>query len=106
MASIRCGSCKGRHGSARAVKACYEARKAIWQIPAAPGFLVCDEHGIESADESVACNDRFAAQQEGEIWAEDAWLRAAEAGDPASWREEELERMAAASGLPVPPGFY
>ncbi len=30
--------------------------------------------------------------QEGEIWAENAWLRAAEAGDPETWAEEDRAR--------------
>lgn len=31
-------------------------------------------------------------QQEAEIWAENAWLRAAEAGTPEDWAEEDRER--------------
>jgi hypothetical protein len=48
----------------------------------------------------------LAEQTRQEMWAEGAWLRAAEAGTPDTWREEELERMAAASGLPIPPGMF
>jgi hypothetical protein len=33
-----------------------------------------------------------AEQQAAEIWAENAWLRAAEAGSPEDWREEQMER--------------
>jgi hypothetical protein len=73
---IRCGECQQRHQNVAAVRACHEIAEGQRQ------------------------------QQADEIWAEDAWLRAAEAGDPATWREEELERMAEASGLPVPPGWF
>jgi hypothetical protein len=83
MASIKCGQCSEVHGSVREVKACYT-----------------DARGGYLSDQD------FADAQAREIWAEDAWLRAAEAGTPETWREEELERIAEASGLPIPPGFY
>lgn len=61
-----------------------------------------------SVDQVRECADDFYADEElsNQIaWAEDAWLRVAEAGTPDSWRDEDLERMAEASGLPIPPGF-
>jgi hypothetical protein len=77
---VRCGNHPAEwgiyHQSAAAVRACYQAAEAE------------------------------AAQQAAEIWAENAWLRAAEAGTPDTWRDEDLERMAEACGLPVPPGFF
>lgn len=73
---IRCGACKGRHQNVAAVRDCHRILEDQLQ------------------------------QQLAEIWAENAWLRAAEAGDPATWHEDDLERMAEATGLPVPPGFY
>jgi hypothetical protein len=73
---IRCGECKQRHQSVAAVRACHQ---------------IAEQQRQQAADE---------------IWAENAWLRAAEAGTPDTWREEELERMAEACGTPVPPGFY
>lgn len=104
--SVKCGSCRGRHSSVQAVKMCYETAKAIWQVPAAHGYMLGSYNTIISMDEAVAEQEDFAAQQEGEIWAENAWLRTAEAGTPDTWREEELERMAAASGVPIPPGYF
>jgi hypothetical protein len=47
----------------------------------------------------------IAAEVNDELAAEGAWLRAAESGTPDTWREDDIERMAAASGLPVPPGM-
>lgn len=81
--TIKCGSCRQLHGSAAEVRQCYTAARG--------GYL----------------SDRdFYDQQQREIWAESAWLRAAEAGTPGTWREEELERMAESSGLPIPPGYF
>lgn len=59
---------------------------------------VCEDEAAQARDE--------ARQMRDEMWAEDAWLRAAEAGTPDTWREEDLERMSEAYGLPVPPGMY
>lgn len=79
---IRCGACTDdlheviRHTDVATVRACH-LRRADWAAEAA-------------------------AEQQ----AESAWLRHAEAGNPDTWREEDLERMAAASGLPMPPGMY
>lgn len=105
MASIRCGNCHHTHHSARAVRMCYDTAQAIWQIPAAFGYMVdtYPESVVLSMDEAVAHADELAAEQAGEIWAEGAWLRAAEnQWDP----EDDLERMAEASGLPIPPGMW
>jgi len=104
---IRCGHCKGRHRSVQAVKVCYETRQCIWQIPAAPGFMNDSWTGeILSIDESMAQAEDFAAQQRGEIWAEMAVERYLEGWYRMPDREEELERMAESSGLPIPPGFF
>lgn len=73
---IRCAGCQARHENVAAVRACH---------------AITEDHRL---------------QQEAEIYAENGWLRAAEAGTPDTWRDEELARMAEASGLPVPPGFW
>lgn len=44
--------------------------------------------------------------QQAEIWAEDAWLRHAEAGDPETWHEEDLARLTEIYGYGPPPGYY
>jgi hypothetical protein len=55
MTGVKCGSCKGYHDDAAGVRDCYtEARGGILDVREA------------------------AAQQEAEIWAENAWLRVAE----------------------------
>lgn len=84
MASIKCGNCKRVHGSVRAVRMCYETAQAIWQVPAAFGFMVetYPEYRVLSMDEAVTLADDLAAQSAGEVWAENAWLRAAELGVP------------------------
>lgn len=80
---IKCGQCKRYHETVHDVRQCYRDARG--------GYLSDQE---------------FAEQQAQEIWAENAWLRAAEAGTSETWREEELERMAEASGLPIPPGYF
>jgi hypothetical protein len=54
----------------------------------APTTLAIVEEGVALL-EALA---REEAQQAAEIWAENAWLRAAEAGSPEDWREEQMER--------------
>ncbi len=44
-------------------------------------------------------------QQQAEIWAEDAWLRAAEAGTPDTWAEENIARLTEIYGYGPPPGY-
>ena len=61
-------------------------------------------HTHETVAEARDC-EWDAQEARAEIYAEDAWLRAAEAGTPDTWREEDLERMSAAFGLPIPPGM-
>jgi len=83
MASVKCGQCKKTHTSVSAVRQCYTDARG--------GYLRAEDAIAASAEE---------------VRAENAWLQAAEAGNPDTWRENELERMAEASGLPVPPGLY
>ena len=71
---IRCAMCQGRHENVAAVAACHVISRNLRD------------------------------QQAAEVWAENAWLRAAEAGDPASWEDEQRERQAAVWGRP-PPGM-
>jgi len=74
--AIRCGSCQGTHPAADMVRACYTEARG--------GYL----DGREAA-----------AQQAAEIWAENAWLRAAENHwDP----DEDRERMIEALGYGPP----
>ena len=51
--------------------------------------------------EAHACQDALAAE---EIAAEGAWLRAAEAGNPDTWADEDRERQIAFEGYGPPPG--
>ena len=74
-AGPRCWSCKGRHENTAAVRACHQISRDL------------------------------ADQQAAECWAEDGWLRAAEAGTPDTWEDEDRERMIAAYGPPPPWGF-
>ena len=67
-AGPRCWSCKGRHQNTEAVRACHQISRDL------------------------------ADQQAAECWAEDGWLRAAEAGTPDTWADEDRERMIAAYG--------
>lgn len=53
-----------------------------------------------------AWREADAAEAAAEKWAEDAWLRHAEAGTPDTWHAEDLERQAEAAGLPIPPGMH
>lgn len=80
--TIRCGSCHDRHASAEDVRRCYTDARG--------GFFT-------DAD--------FDDNQAAEIYAEDAWLRAAEAGTPETWEEENRDRMIEACGYGPPPGF-
>jgi hypothetical protein len=105
-AGIRCGHCKGRHQSVAAVKVCYDTRDCIWQIPAAPGYMTGSYSVVQSIDEAIAEAEDFAAQQAGEIWAENAIERHYEGWYRMPDREEELERRAESSGTPIPLGFY
>jgi hypothetical protein len=62
----------------------------------------------ENVDAVRACyaiTRDLADQQASECWAEDAWLRAAEAGTPDTWREDDIARMAEALGYGPPPGW-
>jgi len=52
-----------------------------------------------------ALTDARAAEAAAEIYAEGAWLRAAEAGTPDTWADEDRERMIDALGYGPPPGF-
>jgi hypothetical protein len=61
--TIRCGSCKLTHPTAAGVRRCY------------------DEAAFDAAESAA------------ELYAENAWLRAAEAGTPETWAEEDHERM-------------
>ena len=64
-----------------------------------------DAHRHETVAEARECED-LSAQAAAEIWAEGAWLRAAEAGSPETWREEEIDRMTEALGYGPPPSMY
>jgi hypothetical protein len=79
--AIRCGQCNGTHPTVADVTRCH--------IDYRGGFLDCREAATEQA---------------AEIDAENAWLRAAEAGTPDTWAEENLERMIEACGYGPPPG--
>jgi hypothetical protein len=68
-------------------------------------------HPHETVCEAVDCQTQFeideadAQQAAAELYAENAWLRAAEAGTPETWREEDFDRMVDALGYGPPPGF-
>ena len=79
---IRCAHCPERHAKAAEVRDCAEA-----------AYVFVPQEVLD-------------AEAAAEIWAEGAWLRAAEAGTPDTWREHELERMSEASGLPIPPNYF
>lgn len=63
-----------------------------------------NDHQHVTVAEAIEC-DIESAQMHAELEAENAWLRAAEAGAPDTWRDEDLERMAEAYGTPIPPSY-
>lgn len=73
---IRCASCQGRHQTVDAVHECHR----------------------------IAENER--GQADAEIYAENAAVRYAEMGDPASWHDEQIERLTEIYGYGPPPGYY
>lgn len=50
--------------------------------------------------------DQYAADRLAERAAEDAWLIAAEAGNPDTWAEEEADRARDLDGFGPVPGFW
>lgn len=71
---------------------------------AAPFVAECLACGGSHATETEqnACYD---AESAAEIHAEGAWLRAAEAGNPDTWVDEDRERQIAFEGYGPPPGL-
>lgn len=63
-----------------------------------------DPHPHDTVVEARECAD-FSAQAADEVWAEGAWLRAAEAGTPDTWADEDRERMTEVLGYGPPPSF-
>jgi hypothetical protein len=68
-------------------------------------------HPHTSVQEAVDCQTQFEIDEAdaqwaaSELYAENAAVRAAEAGTPETWREEDLDRMVDALGYGPPPGF-
>ena len=64
----------------------------------------CDAHGARIDCQCYSChlsmesNEDLMAQYAAETYAENAWLRAAEAGTPESWSDEDREREMEAAG--------
>ena len=68
---VSCGSCKGKHLSAAAVRLCYSAmRDGRWFPPMAIGHVTCWMDGVESPDDQARCMDNRAIESAGELEAE------------------------------------
>lgn len=63
-----------------------------WCAPAACHGEVLVAAAQWATEQIEALDKELAEQQQAEIHAENAWLRAAEAGGPDDWREEQRER--------------
>lgn len=69
------------------------------------GYYVTRPAMMKARDEALTRLDVYREEEaRQEAWAENAWLRAAEAGTPDSWAEEDYERMVAAVGYGSPYG--
>jgi len=80
-------------------------------VPATETCATCHEPTCDGAPYCRAAKRRAAeaAPDEpdyaAEAYAEGAWLRAAEAGNPDTWAEEDRERQIAIYGYGPPPGY-
>ena len=77
---MRCGNCKGDHEAVSTVKLCYETRKCVWQVPAAPGYVNCHwcalvhtmaDYEYESESAAAEAHAEYLVEQRQERWFEE-----------------------------------